>query len=69
MPVTGPPVKEKPRARRGFPLGGEDALTLHGNRTEITSLPPLYLFALDKQPGDTMGEVVGDVSVAHLSMQ
>ena len=30
---------------------------------------PLYLFALDKQPGDTMGEVAGDVSVAHPSMQ
>ena len=30
---------------------------------------PLYLFAMDKQPGDTMGEVAGDVSVAHPSMQ
>ncbi len=30
---------------------------------------PLYLFALDRQPGDTMGEVAGDVSVAHPSMQ
>jgi predicted lipoprotein with Yx(FWY)xxD motif len=25
---------------------------------------PLYLFALDKQPGDTMGELSGDVAVA-----
>ncbi len=30
---------------------------------------PLYLFALDKQPGDSMGELAGDVSVARLAMQ
>ncbi len=30
---------------------------------------PLYLFALDKQPGDTMGELAGDVSEARIAMQ
>ncbi len=63
-----PPLTAEPGAE---PVG-EFLIVARDDGTSQWALrgQPLYLFALDKQPGDTMGEDAGGVwSVAHRAMQ